>query len=203
MANKFNKLKTIISFSIIVLVVLLIEIFNFSCGSQSAKTVFNFGFGYVGTVFLLMLFIPNIIWTRFLPAGYMDYAKNENKILGILEKIGEVGATVLLPFFTDYNFDVKITESGIYFSGLNYYIILAFSLMILYEIYWIRYFRSGHTMADFYSSILGIPLAGATLPVVSLLLLGLYARNPALIPVAIVLGIGHIGIHYQHYREIQ
>ncbi|MDE6851568.1 MAG: hypothetical protein K2J67_03650 [Lachnospiraceae bacterium] len=150
-----------------------------------------------------MLFVPNIIWTRFQPIGYLDYAKNEKKILGILEKIGEVGATVLLPFFTDFNFDVQIGKSGIHDSFLNYYIILAFVLMILYEVYWVRYFRSGHTMKDFYRGILGIPLAGATLPVMALLLLGIYARNIVLIPVAIILGIGHIGIHYMHYKEIQ
>ena len=40
---------------------------------------FSFGVGYVGIIFLLMLFIPNIIWTRFQPIGYMDYVKNENK----------------------------------------------------------------------------------------------------------------------------
>ena len=62
---------------------------------------FSFGVGYVGIIFLLMLFIPNIIWTRFQPIGYAEYAKKENKILGALEKVGEVGATILLPIFTD------------------------------------------------------------------------------------------------------
>ena len=33
--------------------------------------------------------------------------------------------------------------------------------MILYEVYWIRYFRSNRTMEDMYSSLLGIPVAGA------------------------------------------
>ena len=41
----------------------------------------------------------------------------------------------------------------------------SFLLMVLYEIYWIRYFRSEKRMEDFYSSLLGIPVAGATLPV--------------------------------------
>lgn len=203
MNTKKNIIKTITAFSVIILAVITIEVLNFHYGTPSSKAHFNFGFGYVGTIFLLMLFIPNIIWTRFLPEGYMDYAKNENKILGIVEKAGEAGATVLLPFFTDFNFDVKLSEQKINFPVLNYYIILAFVLMILYEIYWIRYFKSEHTMKDFYKSISGIPLAGATLPVMALFLLGLYARNPALIPVSVILGIGHIGIHFQHFKEIQ
>lgn len=57
-------------------------------------------------------------------------------------------------------------------------------------------------MKDFYREIVGIPLAGATLPVISLLLMGVGARNIALIPIALILGIGHIGIHYMHYKEI-
>ena len=58
-------------------------------------------------------------------------------------------------------------------------------------------------MNDFYRGIVGIPLAGATIPVIGLLLLGVSARSIALILVSIVLGIGHIGIHYMHYIEIQ
>lgn len=56
-------------------------------------------------------------------------------------------------------------------------------------------------MADFYSSILGVPFAGATLPVFAFLLLGIYGRNIFMIVSVIVLGIGHIGIHWGHYRE--
>lgn len=165
---------------------------------------FSFGLGYVGIIFLLMLFIPNIIWTKYQPVGYMEYAQNENKVLGILEKIGEVGATVLLPFFTDFNFKSgSMYHSGFYFSFLDLYIVLAFVLMILYELYWIRYFKSERTMKDFYRGIVGIPLAGATIPVLSLLLIGISARNIALISVAVILGIGHIGIHYMHYKEVK
>ncbi len=39
----------------------------------------NLGFSYVGLLFLLMLFIPNIMWTKRKPQGYTD--ESENKIL--------------------------------------------------------------------------------------------------------------------------
>ncbi len=164
---------------------------------------FTFGFGYIGLIFLLMLFIPNIIWIKFKPDGYENYVQNENKVLGILEKIGEVGATVLLLFFKDCNFDIYVGNSYIIAGFLNLYIILAFVLMIFYEIYWIRYFVSKRTMKDFYRGIAGIPLAGAVIPVFSLLILGIYSRNIAIIAVAVILGIGHIGIHYGHSKEIE
>lgn len=80
-------------------------------------------------------------------------------------------------------------------------LVLAVILMILYEIYWIRYFKSNKTMKDFYSSLLGIPVAGATLPVMAFWLLGLYGRNIFLIGATIILGIGHIGIHWNHTKE--
>lgn len=57
-------------------------------------------------------------------------------------------------------------------------------------------------MADFYSSFCGIPLAGATLPVLAFFLLGIYGKNVLLLVSVIILGIGHIGIHRDHEREI-
>lgn len=58
-------------------------------------------------------------------------------------------------------------------------------------------------MRDFYSSLLGIPVAGALLPVAAFLLLGISGRNIPLIAAVILLGIGHIGIHLAHRAELQ
>ena len=52
-----------------------------------------------------------------------------------------------------------------------------------------------------YSSILGIPVAGASLPIIAFLLLSIYGRNPLLGIATVILGIGHIGIHLMHARE--
>ena len=49
---------------------------------------------------------------------------------------------------------------------------------------------------------MGVPVAGATLPVIAVLLLAIYGRNPLLFVAGIILGIGHIGIHLQHRREV-
>ena len=46
--------------------------------------------------------------------------------------------------------------------------------MIMYEAWWMRYFRSERKLSDFYSGFLGIPLAGATLPVIAFFMLGMY-----------------------------
>ena len=133
----------------------------------------HFGFSYIGFIFLLMLMIPNIIWNKNQPKNYGKYVKNENKVLLIFERIGEMLVTCISLIFSDFNIN-KI-------SNWTIILLIAFILMILYEIYWIRYFKSNKTMKDMYSSLLKIPVAGATLPVVAFLLLGIYGKNIFLI----------------------
>lgn len=140
-----------------------------------------------------MLFIPNIIWSTNKPENYEKYIKNENKILLIFERIGEIAVTCLSLIFADFN----INE----ISSWTAVLLTAFILMVLYEIYWLRYFKSSKTMKNMYSSLLGIPVAGATLPVLSFLLLGIYGKNLFLIVSTVILGIGHIGIHLNHRKE--
>ena len=53
-------------------------------------------------------------------------------------------------------------------------------------------------MGVFYRGFLGVPVAGAVLPVFAFLLLGIYAEVIWLILSSILLGVGHIGIHLQH-----
>lgn len=154
----------------------------------------HFGFSYIGFLFLLMLMIPNIIWSRHHPKDYDQYVKNENKILLLFEKIGEVSVTCMVLMFRDFNVNT--------ISHWSILLLLSFLLMILYEIYWIRYFNSDKTMKDFYSSLFGIPVAGASLPVMAFLLLGIYGKNILFLIAVLILGIGHIGIHLNHKKEL-
>lgn len=154
----------------------------------------NFGFSYIGLIFLIMLMIPNIVWTKNKPPYYDEHVKNENKILLVLERVGDVLVTCIALIFTDFNIHT--------FSSWTLILLLAFIMMVLYEVYWIRYFKSNKTLKDFYSSLLGIPVAGATLPIIAFFLLGVYGKNILLIVSVIILGIGHIGIHLNHRNEL-
>lgn len=166
------------------------------------RNPYSLGFCVTGFVFLLLLFIPNIIWMRKeKPAGYEESAKRENKILLAFERIGEVLVSTSIVIFTALNPKVMIL-GGFYFEWKIIILITAFVLMILYECYWIKYFRSRKTMEDFYMSFAGFPVAGATLPVIACLLLGIYSENVVVICSAIILGIGHIGIHLMHRKEV-
>ncbi|MDH6363899.1 DNA recombination-dependent growth factor C [Enterococcus sp. PF1-24] len=53
----------------------------------------NFGFSYIGLLFIMMLTIPNLIWTKNQPQDYSF--ENENKILLIFERVGQTCVTTL------------------------------------------------------------------------------------------------------------
>lgn len=150
----------------------------------------HLGFSYIGLIFLLLLFIPNIIWTRKKPQGYTS--ENENKVFLFLERAGEILTTICVLIFDNFNFHG--------WSNWTWWLIAAFLLMALYELWWIRYFRSEQKLSDFYGSFLGVPFAGATFPVISFFLLGIYGKVVWLLGAAVILGVGHIGIHMQHGR---
>lgn len=150
------------------------------------------GFSYLGLIYMFMLEIPNIMWARRKPAGYDP--TGENKVLLVFERAGQVLCTATILCFSDYNPKALEPWSVFLFASV--------ALMVLYEVYWIRYFRSKRTVRDFYRSILGVPAPGATLPVAAFLLLGIYGKVIWLIVSSVILGIGHIGIHLQHIREM-
>lgn len=153
----------------------------------------NLGFSYIGFIFLLMLIIPNLIWTKNQPKEYNP--QNENKVLLVFEKAGQICVTCTALIFYDVNIHG--------WSAWSCWLIVAIVFMIMYEFWWIRYFKSKKTLKDFYSSFYGIPIAGAILPVVAFFCLGVYGKVIWLIISVIILGIGHIGIHLQHLKENQ
>ncbi len=155
----------------------------------------RFGFSYVGLIYLFMLMLPNVIWTKNQPKDYEKYVGDENKVLLAMERIGEVLVSCVVLIFSDFNISS--------WSEWSLWLAASFVLMILYEIFWIRYFKSEKTMRDFYGSLLGVPVAGATLPVAAFWLLAVYGKNVVLAIAVLILGIGHIGIHLMHRREVE
>ena len=152
------------------------------------------GFSYVGLIYLVMLFVPNILWTKRQPKDYDKFVGNESKLLLGFERVGEVLVSGIALVFADFNLRSL--------NGWSLWLGVSFALMVLYEIFWARYFRSGKEMSDFYSFILKIPVAGATLPVVAFFLLGIYGQNAPMMLSSVILGIGHIGIHLAHRNEV-
>jgi len=153
----------------------------------------HFGFSYIGLIYMLMLQIPNILWAERKPEGYDP--SSENRVLLIFERAGQVLCTAAILLFSDTNP-----------RGFEPWIVWLFAsalLMLLYEGFWIRYFRGGCTLRDFYRPFLGVPAPGAVLPVAAFLLLGIYGKLIWLIAASVILGVGHIGIHMQHINKIK
>ncbi|HNX13341.1 MAG TPA: hypothetical protein PK854_10925 [Oscillospiraceae bacterium] len=152
----------------------------------------HFGFSYLGLIFLLMMFIPNLIWSKNLPKDFEE--PKENKILLIFERVGQASTFILVLIFSDFNFHG--------WKNWTWWLITAFIVLLLYECWWIRYFTGPKTMAAFYSDFIGIPVAGAILPVAAFFLLGVYGKVIWLMISAVLFGVGHIGIHLQHKKEL-
>lgn len=53
---------------------------------ENTMPTMHFGFSYMGLLFLALLIIPNLIWTRHQPRDYDKYVGNENRLLGIYGK---------------------------------------------------------------------------------------------------------------------
>ena len=153
---------------------------------------FRFGFSIVGFLFLILLLVPNFLWAKNQPQGYDPGA--ESPVLLIFERVGEVLVTCLLCISADLNLRP--------WSPRSLWLVCAGLLMALYEGFWLRYFRGEHTLEDFYGSFCGVPVAGATLPVLAAFCLGICGRNLWLLLAALILGVGHIGIHLQHKKDL-
>lgn len=167
------------------------------CGHQHSHdrkdNLDGFHFSWIGALFLMALVVPNLLWTRARPKGYST--KGENRVLVALERAGEVLASITVT-----------TAAGLRpmpWSGRAWLLIGAICLMALYELWWIRYFKSARSMGTFYEPLGFIPIPGAILPVAAFLLLGAYARDPWLVIATVILGIGHIGVHAQHAMALR
>lgn len=150
----------------------------------------NTGFSWIGLVFLLMLFIPNILWARDAPPEFRHLSAAEPTSLVVFERVGQILACVTLLYTK------SLQPRG--FSAQSVLLVAALVLMILYELFWVRYFTGPRTAETFYRPFGGIPLPGAILPVAAMVCLGFYAGSPWIVVAAIILGIGHIGIHALH-----
>lgn len=151
----------------------------------------NFGFSWIGLIWLLMLMVPNILWSKRKPENYSP--EDENKILVIFERAGEVLTTLCLVIFSDTNIYTVDIWSIWFFSALFF--------MLLYEVCWIRYFKKP-TMQNFYGKFLFIPVPLALLPCLSIALLAVYGKLLWLGLAILLMSIGHIGIHISHQKSL-
>ncbi len=155
---------------------------------------YRLGFSVTGLVYLIMFLIPKLIWEKKRRAGGQT-AYEGNKVLTVLAQSGQVALTVALLVFKSADPYVKALPEGIYFDWKMALWVMAFVLMILYEIYGLICINSRKKKRDLYSYFAGYPVAGVTMPAVAALLIGLYSMNLIIIVSSVLLGIGSTGIH--------
>lgn len=152
----------------------------------------SFGFSFVGLFCLILLFLPNIKWAR--ASKVPPAQRKEPPLLVWMERIGQAGIVACSLLFRDY--DSVLFRPRIVLLGC------AVALLVCYNLWWRRVFRSGLTQEALYSSFLGIPLAGAVLPSVSFLFLGVYGGVVWLILASTIFGVGHISIARLHQKSL-
>lgn len=153
----------------------------------------QFGFSYVGLLYLMMLFTPNAFWAKNKPIDAQPIT--EHKVLLFFERVGQALCTSIVLVFRNFNLAP--------FSQRSIWLLVSFSLMLLYELCWVRYFIGPHTEKTFYQSFCGVPIPLAVLPVLAFFFLGVYGGVIWLCISAVLLGIGHIGIHIQHVKAMR
>ncbi len=97
-------------------------------GSKSPKggKSMQFGFSYVGLVFLIMLMVPNLLWTKHKPKDYEKYVGSENKVLLAFERVGEVLVSAAALVFADFNWKP--------WSAWSWWLVAAFILMLVWTL---------------------------------------------------------------------
>ncbi|HXX69101.1 MAG TPA: hypothetical protein VEK07_18080 [Polyangiaceae bacterium] len=150
-------------------------------------------FSPLGAAYLGVPFIPNVLWARLRSREADSATPNENQLLLTLERVGQVATTIAVLF-------TPASDS----PGTARLACLVASLLatFLYELSWLRYFRTDRSVASFYRSLGPVPLPLALLPVLSILLLALYEVHVVLRGAVVVLGVGHVGIHRQRARRL-
>ena len=71
----------------------------------------RFGFSYIGLIWLILLFVPNMIWTKNKPQDYEKYVEGENKVLLVLERAGQFIVTPVAIIFSDFKRAAPISRS--------------------------------------------------------------------------------------------
>ncbi len=151
------------------------------------------GFSLVGFVCLCMLLVPNILWMRAQKEPTKQRA--EPPALAWLERIGQAGIVACALIFCDYD---RVAWSPRYLLLAS-----ALLLLVLYDLWWLRYFRGARREADLYRPLLGLPLAAAVLPGAAFFLLGAFGAVVWMMLSSVLFAAGHIPIAYRHRNELR
>lgn len=162
-----------------------------------AQLLHLYRFSPLGVAYLCLLFIPNILWARRQRASPKVAAARESPVLALFERVGQAMTTM-----------AAVVEPAARHAGparvmCLMCLMVSIVAIALYEVAWLQYFRAPIGSASIYSKLGPIPQPLAILPVLGFSLLALYQEHWVLVVSVLTLGVGHIGIHVVHARELR
>lgn len=147
----------------------------------------------LGGIITIVVLLPNLLVVFFPPTIKLADEPQPNdtrlQILTVIERIGQVGCWVI-PFF------YQLTLASV-IDAVSLAIMIG--ALALYYTGWIRYLVLGRAEELLYSSLLGIPIPMAVMPVIYFLSASVLLGSIWLMLAAVMLGVGHISVTLLHY----
>jgi hypothetical protein len=148
-----------------------------------------------GGLVTVLVLLPNLLWMLFPPREQPERdagPKSElYRLMEVLEWVGRVAAFVL-PFF--YRVEAQNARQVVALA------VMALALLLYYA-GWARYFVRGRGYALLFAPFLGLPLPLAVSPIVYFLAASALFGSWCLALAALLLGVGHLWISFQDFRD--
>lgn len=152
------------------------------------------GFSLVGVLIAGIFMMPSIFFvTKFPPKNIPEGLKEPARLLVIMERTGQVGCIFFLIFSNTY---FKNAKFDVFFWMMMLFI-------VLYYILWCYYLLRDCEYVVLIKPILFVPILGALLPVFSIASCSFWIGNVYLGVSTSILALGHIGIHWDQYKQLK
>ena len=139
-------------------------------------------FNYIGLIIIILIMIPNIVFALTNKDGFNNLYKN--KIVEILEQMGRYGCFIFMMV------NVPYTYFNFWFNNAKLvYIIVNFTLVFLYLLFWIVFWKKSTLIKS---------LALSIIPSIIFIFSGIMLLNILLIFFAIIFAPTHILISYKN-----
>jgi hypothetical protein len=146
----------------------------------------------LGGIISLFVFIRNLLAVFYPPISRLvndpERISGYIQVMIVFERIGQIGSFAI-PFF------YRLKSSSILDVAMLTIMICA---LVIYYAGWMRYLVQGRNEGLFYKSMFGIPLPMAVMPVIYFFSASVLLGSVWLMMCAILLGVGHITVSWQH-----
>ncbi|MBN2004660.1 MAG: hypothetical protein JXA21_14990 [Anaerolineae bacterium] len=145
----------------------------------------------MGWLIPLLILLPNVLIVRFPPADKPQDASGVNRLLEVLERLGQVGVFVIPCFY-------RVRVWGVVAAVSLAVMALA---LVCYYLGWLRYVRRGRRYALLFAPMWGIPLPMAVMPIIYFGTAAALLRSWPLAAATLALAVGHLAVSEHERRK--